>query len=88
MLQFFTTIFTCIILTAGALLFQNDTQKIVITPISKMVSIIKTLADDPLQKPEPPKVDEAELATDLKQNPNQMKTVELQKTIFRIGNLL
>lgn len=88
MLQFFTTIFTCIILTAGALLFQNDTQKIVITPISKMVSIIKTLADDPLQKPEPPKFDESELATDLKQNPNQMKTVELQKTIFRIGNLL
>lgn len=25
MLQFLTTIFTCIILTAGALLFQNDT---------------------------------------------------------------
>jgi len=43
-----TTIFTCIILSAGALLFQNDTQKIVIAPITKMVTIIKTLADDPL----------------------------------------
>lgn len=60
MLQFLTTIFTCIILASGALLFQNDTQKIVITPITKMVSIIKTLADDPLQKPEPPRFDEME----------------------------
>lgn len=87
MLQFFTTIFTCIILTTFALLFQNDTQKIVITPITKMVSIIKTLADDPLQKPEPPKIDELEQILD-KSNPNQMKTAELQKTIYRIGNLL
>jgi len=49
-LQFMTTIFTCIILTAGSLLFQQDTQQIVILPITKMVGIIKTLADDPLQK--------------------------------------
>ena len=48
-----------------------------------MVSIIKTLADDPLDKPEPPQFDEDEI-----QKAGQMKTVELQKTIFRIGNLL
>ena len=52
-----------------------------------MVSIIKTLADDPLQKPEPPKIDELEQTFD-KTTPNQMKTAELQKTIYRIGNLL
>ena len=86
MLQFFTTIFTCIILAAGSLLFTNDVQKIVINPISKMVGIIKTLADDPLQKPEPPKIDEAEAF--ISDNSNQIKTAELQKTIFRIGNLL
>ena len=51
-----------------------------------MVSIIKTLADDPLQKPEAPKIDESELL--ITDNSNQMKTAELQKTIFRIGNLL
>jgi len=70
----------------GSLLFQNDTQKIVINPITKMVGIIKTLADDPLQKPEVPKLEEAEVLG--KSSNNQMKTVELQKTIFRIGNLL
>lgn len=52
-----------------------------------MVSIIKRLADDPLQKPEPLHFDESELDIE-KFNPNAMKTVELQKTIFRIGNLL
>jgi len=50
MLQFLTTIFTCFVLAAGSLMFQNDTHKIVIVPITKMVGIIKTLADDPLQK--------------------------------------
>jgi len=55
-------------------------------PITKMVSIIKTLADDPLQKPEPPKIDESEML--ITESSNQMKTAELQKTIFKIGNLL
>ena len=48
-----------------------------------MVGIIKTLADDPLTKPEPPQFEEDE-----GQKKGQMKTVELQKTIFKIGNLL
>lgn len=34
-----------------------------------MVSIIKTLADDPLQKPEPPLFDEVDITKD-KANPN------------------
>jgi len=76
MLQFLTTIFTCIILTAGSLMFQNDTQTIVIKPITQMVSIIKTLADDPLRKSEPPKIEE-EVSTQKQNNVNQLKTVEL-----------
>ena len=83
LLQFLTTIFTCIILGAGAIMFANDTDKLVIMPITKMVGIIKTLADDPLQKPDPPQFDEEET-----QQKGQMRTKELQKTIFRIGNLL
>lgn len=84
-LQFLTTIFTCIILGTGAIMFANDTQELVINPITKMVGIIKTLADDPLMKPEPPQFDEDENQSPKK---GQMKTIELQKTIFRIGNLL
>ena len=84
-LQFLTTIFTCIILGAGAIMFANDTQYLIILPITKMVGIIKTLADDPLQKPDPPNYEEEESISTQK---GQMKTIELQKTIFRIGNLL
>lgn len=40
----------------ASLTFANDTENIVIVPITKMVGIIKTLADDPLQKPDPPKI--------------------------------
>ena len=90
LLQFLTTIFTCVILTVGSLMFQNDTTNIVIRPITKMVSIIKTLADDPLKKPEAPELEEEEELTDQQKQKtaNEMKTVELKKTIFRIGNLL
>ena len=70
-LQFATTIFTCIILGAGAIMFANDTQELVINPITKMVGIIKTLADDPLQKPEAPQFDDE----DDNQQKGQMKTI-------------
>jgi hypothetical protein len=73
-------------LTVASLTFSNDTETIVIVPITKMVGIIKTLADDPLQKPEPPKLSEDDLNG--KNQKNHMRTVELEKTIFRIGNLL
>jgi len=53
-LGFYKTIFTCVLMTAGSLAFSSDTDSIIIAPITKMVSIIKQLADDPLQKPEPP----------------------------------
>jgi hypothetical protein len=55
-----------------------------------MVTIIKTLADEPLAKPEPPQFDEPEELTkeQILAAKNEMKTVELSKTIFRIGNLL
>ena len=48
MMQFYTTIFTCIIMTIGSLMFSADTERIIIMPITKMVGIIKQLADDPL----------------------------------------
>jgi hypothetical protein len=42
------------------------------------------LADDPLKKPEPPQIPEDD---DTSAN-NHMRTLELEKTLFRIGNLL
>lgn len=48
-----------------------------------MVSIIKRLADDPLQKPEPLHFDEFDLVID-KSNPNAMKTVERKKPFLEL----
>ena len=55
-------------------MFSNNTDRIVIVPITKMVGIIKQLADDPLQKPEEPVFTEEELKFKAK---NNIKTVEL-----------
>jgi hypothetical protein len=48
-------------LTIASLLFSSDVQTIVINPITKMVGIIKTLADDPLKKPKKPDIKEEDL---------------------------
>ena len=56
-----------------------------------MVSIIKTLADDPLQKPEMPILEDEitpEGPEGEQKDKSEMKTAELSKAIFRIGNLL
>ncbi len=57
-LQFSTTLFTCVVLTVASLTFANDTQQIVIKPIQKIVEIIQRLAENPLKKPSPPKKDD------------------------------
>lgn len=45
----------------GSITFQFDTERIVIVPITKMVGIIRMLADDPLQKRDAPVFTEEEL---------------------------
>ena len=56
MLQFFTTIFTCGVLTIASLKFSSDIEGIVIIPIKKIVDIIQRLAEGPLKKTDPPKL--------------------------------
>lgn len=86
LINIFTTIFIGIILAVASIMFTIDTQKIVIGPITKMVLIIKSLADDPLKKPES-KVDDKEF-----QDETEMKieaqTVLLEETIKRISVML
>ena len=38
--QFYTTMFTCLVLTVASLTFANDIEIIVIMPIKKIVNII------------------------------------------------
>ena len=66
-------------------MFSSDTERIIIQPITKMVGIIKQLADNPLAKPEAPVFTEEELKDTAK---TDIKTVELEKTMYNIKRLL
>lgn len=62
------------------IVFSNDTERIVIKPIQKIVEIIQTLAENPLKKPV--------LPSSREEHGTQMKTQMLELTIFKIGTLL
>ena len=65
---------TTVIMCIGSVLISSNTEDIVIEPVAKMVGIIKTLADDPLRKPNEPVF----TAEELNANPKAgLKTVEL-----------
>ena len=80
--------------------FQDDTETLVIAPITKMVTIIKQLAMDPLKKPE--HVQTMEEAEDMmreiqgkkkkkrkqKKKGPELETAMLEHTIIRIGDLI
>ena len=78
--NFATTLFTIVFLSCIFIVFNRDTENVVVKPIKKVVQIIIRLAENPLKKPEQPK-DEEETG-------EQMKTKMLELTIFKIGTLL
>merc|ERR1711904_465356 len=86
------TSFIVFLLGFGSMSFSNDTQKLVIAPIEKMVNIVKQLADDPLKKPEisQEQIDEAENVEvgQPKKSSGQLETGMLEMTILKIGSLL
>ena len=69
----------------GSVIMTDDVDTIIIEPVSKLVSIIKLLADDPLEKPTEPIFTQEELDDKAKET---IKTVQHQKTIYNIGRLL
>jgi hypothetical protein len=82
MMQLFTTLFTCFVLSIASLTVSNDIEVIVIIPVKKIVDIIQRLAEGPLKKPQPPS------KPDRNSEQMKMKTKMLEQTIFKIGTLL
>lgn len=76
MMDIFITIFVGIILAAASVLFAKDVQKVVIKPVTKMVTIIKNLAEDPLS-----------LKDDIDTRAPSRDSI-LEETIGKIGSLL
>lgn len=83
------TTFIVVLLGGGAMLFSKDTEVLVISPIEKMVSIVKQLADDPLKKPEvAEEEDNFRIAKKKGSGGGHLDTAMLESTILKIGNLL
>jgi len=84
------TCIVCVILFMLNLQFQNDTQRLVIAPIEKMVNIIKQLAEDPLRKPDVKSAGVLEEDDPRPKKPGgpQLETSMLENTILKIGELL
>jgi hypothetical protein len=72
--------FTIVFLSCIFIVFNRDTENLVVKPIKKVVQIIIRLAENPLKKPEPPNEEE--------DSGMQMQTKMLELTIFKIGTLL
>ena len=73
------TIFVCIVLTSGALMFAKDATDLALTPIEKMIENVNLIARNPI------------LAKELKLNKddgNQMETIIIANAIIKIGTLL
>ena len=78
--DFFSILFTTILLFLAAINISSDTKRLVIRPITKMVDIIKTLADDPLKRPKKPAL--------LEESQVEQSSSRLENTVYKIGYLL
>jgi hypothetical protein len=76
LMDIFITIFVGIILAAASVLFAKDVQVVVIKPVTKMVTTIKNLAEDPLN-----------LKDDVDTKAPSRDSI-LEETIGKIGGLL
>jgi hypothetical protein len=98
-----TTIFVCIVLASGALLFSNEANTLVIMPIEKMIAKVNKIALNPLEAAYEEeaealaieKIKEVEKENERKtgkrkhkKKEDEFETVILEQTIIKIGALL
>lgn len=81
------TIFIGVILAIASVTFTVDTQQIVIIPITKMILIIKSLADDPLKKLEEVKEEKNDEKFEFNEKIDDNHQ-QLQNTVEKISQLL
>ncbi|OMJ66960.1 hypothetical protein SteCoe_36024 [Stentor coeruleus] len=87
MMNIIVTIFIGVILAIASVTFTVDTQTIVIVPITKMILIIKSLADDPLKKIEETRDERTEEKFDIGDKSEDEQNM-LQATVEKISSLL
>merc|ERR1719230_2560413 len=80
------TVFIILILGYGAIAFSSDAQKFVIGPIERMMSLVKQLAENPLESAS--KADHEFMEDDQEVKNAGYETALLETTIERVGQLL
>ena len=100
LLNIMRTIFICIVLTLGSIYFTKDSEKLVITPIEKMIEKVKIIARNPLAASEIHSVFHTETSFTANHsrcrdifcrpqvNTSDFETKLLETTILKIGILL
>ena len=76
------TTFVMIILAGGILGVDHDAQKLVITPIKRMVQMINKLANDPLSKTK------KRTSDNKKKGANSYETHIIEETLSKVGQLM
>eukprot|EP00899_Mesostigma_viride_P006218 jgi/Mesvir1/15598/Mv03208-RA.1 len=80
------TVFVCIILGMGALLFSRDANELVIMPIERMIKKVRDVSENPLMKQKV--LHEEEKTGKRKKSDNQFETMILENSIIKICSLL
>jgi class 3 adenylate cyclase len=82
-LSILKTFFIMLILGAGSVMFTRDAERLVITPIERMVRMVKALAEDPLASTNPNRKQD-----DDEDGGERYETMILEDTLNKIGSLL
>eukprot|EP01022_Parablepharisma_sp_SALTPOND_P033473 TRINITY_DN88809_c2_g1_i1.p2 TRINITY_DN88809_c2_g1~~TRINITY_DN88809_c2_g1_i1.p2 ORF type:complete len:477 (-),score=30.94 TRINITY_DN88809_c2_g1_i1:799-2229(-) len=86
--RFIIIIFTTVLLFCSAVSVGNDTTRIVVKPIARIISVVRKLTDNPLRRPEPP-VEKTEGKDESKpESSSTLKTRVLQQVLLKIAKLL
>ncbi|KAL4493547.1 hypothetical protein ABPG72_004040 [Tetrahymena utriculariae] len=80
-LSFCNTIFVCIVLTAGAILFSKDASDLALDPIERMRDKVIAIANDPLSSKDQKLISDED-------NKEQYETIIIENAIVKIGTLL
>jgi len=92
--RFIIIIFTTVLLFCSAVSVGNDTTRIVVKPIARIISVVRRLTDNPLKKPEAPEDENIGKSGDKpdneieNENSSTLKTRVLQQILYKIAKLL
>ena len=81
------TIFVMLLLVSFSIVFSNDAQALVVSPVERMMSVVSNLADNPLAALDNGASEESHISGDLYDD-DAVETAILENILRKIGSLL